>query len=351
MGRSQGRKKDKRQERAQAAKSAPSAIVSAEQTALAQAREEQKRRLAELLAPRPIKRVALMGISAHPPHVGHMAAARELAKHYDLVIVSPADGNPFKPNLPALAERLEHTESLAREALAGNAKVKVRSIGGLVAAAKRQAGAAMSMAYTIEELEWLRREGELLGEIWEIKAAFGPDVLQAGSFERFKEAGRILAEFGVDRMPDNGCPRSSQLRAAMGRVEKWGAEEFLALAGRVGRANALEFIASGRFLKPGCEIDAEAIGEAMGRSRLNEDPALDPALFGEEAKPQAGEGGMVSSDKAGAATPETAPREASDGPRWSRLGAAGALGGLTAQGADSVEREVRQTEKRNAQKR
>ena len=249
---------------------------------------EQKERLAALFAPRPVRKVALMGISGYPPHIGHALAAEKLAETYDLVLVSPADGNPFKPHLPALPGRLHQTENIIREALADNPRVKVRSIGGLVAQAKRAAGEENPQAFTIEELEWVRREGEILGEIWEAKAAFGPDVLQAGSFDRFKEAGRILAEFGVEKMPDNGCPRSSQLRAAMASVERWGAKEFLALAGRVGRSNALEYLSTGEFLRPGCEIDAEAIAEVFETSVLNKNPRLDEALFGpQDAEPEA----------------------------------------------------------------
>jgi len=240
---------------------------------------EQKENLARLLAPRPVKKVALMGISGWPPHIGHALAAQKLAESYDLVLVSPADGNPFKPHLPPLQSRLRQTENLMREALPKHGRVKVRSIGGLVAQAKRAQGEENPQAFTIEELAWIKREGEILGEIWEAKAAFGPDVLQAGSFERFKDAGRILAEFGVEKMPDNGCPRSSQLRAAMASVNRWGASEFLALAGRVGRANALEYLSTGEFLKIGHSIDEEAIFEALGKCSFNHSSTPDSALF------------------------------------------------------------------------
>lgn len=57
-----------------------------------------------------MRKIALFGFSANPPHIGHREMVKSLAGHYDLVVVIPCGERPDKSYKIANAHRLNMTK-------------------------------------------------------------------------------------------------------------------------------------------------------------------------------------------------------------------------------------------------
>lgn len=150
---------------------------------------------AAIPVPSDVRRVLVVGGTFDPPHIGHIALAREAASAVgaDWRLYIPAARSPFKTEGPTAsdADRLE----MLRLALAGETRVSVSTVEmdrARTALAELAADGAEARqrepSYTIDTLRVLRGA---LGESVRLRLLLGAD--QAVEFHRWKEAREVIA--------------------------------------------------------------------------------------------------------------------------------------------------------------
>lgn len=154
-------------------------------------------------------RVAVYGAAFDPPHLGHMDVVAQLLAHFDTVLLVPAASHAFGKDMLPFAHRLRMVHlALAEQGLAGS-RISVSEIEEQML--QEQGG--RGPVYTYSVLRRLRERADAAGSPESHVFAVGPDNAAPEVWERFWQAERMRAEFGLYVVEERLHLHSTECRA------------------------------------------------------------------------------------------------------------------------------------------
>lgn len=152
------------------------------------------------------KPVAIYGLAANPPHIGHWACVRFLVGEGFNVLITPSYSHAFGKDMAPFLMRVDWLERAGSELglLDGSAVVWRGEADYVRAAVDHQV--VQGPVYSIDILRWAQKCG------YKAKLAIGPDNADPHMFCKFKDHAVILAEYGVVILPETHKVRSTFIR-------------------------------------------------------------------------------------------------------------------------------------------
>lgn len=144
-----------------------------------------------------MKKIGLFGLTANPPHLGHLRVVEEAASQCDEVWVSPVYVHPFNKSFIDYHHRLRMVELMFE----GLPKVKIYELDRLFFTANDR------VPYSYDLLSYIQQKDKENAP----KLIIGEDNYQKNVWQKFYKYDRIDAEFGVIVVKDFGL-HSTQIR-------------------------------------------------------------------------------------------------------------------------------------------